>query len=604
MSYYFTDNWTMKYLKFTNNTIFFFILFFLLLITWIIIDPAPLFFEIYGILPNMGFASGPLQNPLSSIFSLEGITILGETAYYGTLYPFFYKFYSIVGNGIKERLALIDITILAFTLIPLYQWFRKTNNHLFGIAAMIFFTFTIPVYSLTLALFASPGMTMNLLTITALSLYYFYYRTKMTSVQMNLFFLFLILFFTRASSLVKGEGRLVFPIIFFFLLIESIILFLKTRKKTSLFESFRQLPLFQLKNVCLLLLLFLLCIPIFTLFKSSNIDNGDETPFKVLIITKYLPGLKTFTPITGEGFFHTNYAFYSQLLTKMAVLLRGFGFHTLLFIGFLLALVYFSKKEENKGDDEMSKVSELHTLLLFSSIWFVTVLFGILSQRGIEYIYIPQYVYHSWLYVDYYYVIFPLALFLFTLAKLAYDSLLNYSKNYRKYFSYLIVFFLIINTIITLQWAGGYLDYLAGIHSAKKVIATIDSSASLIVFHQGTLIYNTQVINSSWTDKSLQFYYEDYIFSIPKDCSFLQNSRLLLPPDNFANKQINTTLLDKGAIFIVSNEQMETTCPSLRFFMKMTPTSDTLYYKIKNFFGLAKETYIYKIDPLLYEVII
>lgn len=596
--------------------------------------------------------SALLQNSLSTFFSLDGITTLySYSPTWGSLYFSAYDFYSWIGNDILLRYKILNLIILGITLFLLFQWFRKDNNSLFGLFGLCFFTLSFPVWAVVVANSSAPAATMTIFTSIAFYFVFFHYRKTESSLKLFLFLL-LILFFARFSILLKGEARLLFPIMFLYFFFESIYIFIhfkiplvfspvdkvhnmfseawyfvmrqepprschqsivtersgdwwfltKERRSSNgnraYFSFLKSLPLFQIKNIILLFVLFLLCIPVIPALNAIIDPSHQYTDMSHALYNNLFKNFPVFfsfcSDYPGECFIHTNYAFYYNLFLEMLVPLRPFGFFALTFIFLSFVIIFISHqfyRETSKVEMSKTEISKTETtpcslsdsaqLCLFSGLWLILVSLAIISQRGFNY--------HSsfnWLLIDFYYAMFPFTLFFFTLMKLTYNAIINIHKASLKrvFFAFLFIL-LLLKFLFLLHWSGLYLDYYVGNKESSVYLFQEYPLANVIFFRQGIVAYGTQK-----APDMPKFLKELNTLGFPQDCSFIGAGIFSVTPNS------NISFSENDTFFLVSNAPVNNTCPTLQLSMTRMPQNKTFYYQIKNSFALSKETYIYTIN--------
>lgn len=546
----------------------------LLLFIFITIQPLPFIGEDFGILPGGAYV-GSLSNFFPIIFGLETATSGIGT---GQLYYVFYTFYSLLGGSVRWHYNLINICLLAVNYFLLWQWFRKTEESEqkylpWAFAAILFFTFSIPVWQINAAASGAPGVTQNIVTIVPLFIYFFYYRKKLSWLKQAFFFV-VILFFTRISVITKGEGRLIFFIIFFYLFIITCyksVRYIKAKKETP---HLKELPLFEVKNILLLAALFVICIPIITLLIAGSGSYATKQSIsKTDILYEYLPILYSLRPTElGQGFIHADYGFYYQLFLKMLYPWRVYSFLAVVTIIMSLGVWYLSIKKSK----EASKNHEIVHLTLFSGIWFIMTLSAIEIQRGLT----GVHYYYNWQIIDLYYAMFSGSIFVISCVWLAYTciSSLEKQKFYRMVLIFLLVALLIVKITTMLMWSSGFSDYFVGFFHAADAVKDYESPFN-IVFHQGPMYI--------YSDSTILHYHFPAITSIEEDCPKEKEINTLL------QQHLNASEIENITIFILSNDRLEA-CEGITEVMSLSPRSDSLYYFIKNLFGLSKQTYIYK----------
>lgn len=527
------------------------------------------------------------RNPIPLIFSLEGITHSFSPAR-GPLYLWAYNFYATIGNGVLWIYKLLNLIIFGITLFLLFQWFRKDNNPLFGLFGLFFFAFSFPVWAIVVAHSSAPGATMTILTSIAFYSTFFYYNYKKTESTLKLFLvLLLILFFVRLSSSLKGEARLLFPIMFLYLFFESTYLFIKQRRimngKITYLSFLKSTPLFQIKNIILLFFLFLLCIPVLQVI--NNFNDSSEYVNKTSIIYDYVRVLYSLrSSYPGEGFIHTNYNFYYHLFLEMLVTLRPFGFIALAFV-FLSFIILLYHTNYSKTEIISPNFSDSANLCFFSGLWFILVFLAIISQRGFNY-----HTSFHWVLIDFYPAMFSFTIFFCTLMKLTYSAILNFHRDLLKkvFFCFLFVL-LLIKFLFLLHWSGLYLDYHVGFEDTSLYLFHEYPNATVIYFHNGVIGDGSQLIPPYLFPKKIIFR------EFPENCFFLGERTISATPGS------NLSFRENDTIFLVSNIPMNNTCYALRLSMMRTPYNDTLYYKIKNSLAISKETYVYTINTTVRE---
>lgn len=566
----------------------------LLIFIFITIQPLPFIGEDYIILPGVQYRERPLSDFFPVLFSLDGITTY--TGAGGPLYYVFYTFYSFIGGDVRWHYNLLNICILAINFFFLWQWFRKTEEAEqkympWALAAIIFFTFSIPVWQVVAAASSAPGATSSIFPIVSLFTYFFYYR-KTDALWKNCFFLLIILLFTRMGILMKGEGRLIFVIIFLYLFTISVSNFIRSRRAkeqlppnlSTFGGSLQSLPLFQKKNMLLLILLFFLCIPAISLLISFGGRSSGESSinhvYKTDILYDYLPLLFSLRPSElGEGFIHSDYGFYYQLFLKMLYPWRVYSFLAVVLIIFSLGFWYISIKHNKEGTQN----TELHHLCLFSGIWFMITLSAIEAFRGLT----GVHYYYNWMIIDLYPAMFPGSIFVISCVWMAYSNISSISslgkQNKQKFYKIVLVFFLVllltVKVITMLTWSGGFLDNVVGFFHTADYVSEYDTSGVSIVFHQGPMyVYGGETILG---------YNFPAITSIEGGCPKEEEINESLIYKKYLPEEIKN-------IFILSNNQIEA-CENIELVTTLSPRSDSLYYSVKNMLGLSKKTYIYHI---------
>ena len=543
---------------------------FLLLFIFITIQPAPLIGEDSFIIYPSSIGR-PLSDFLPMIFSLNGITTYDAAG--AGVYHIFYTFYSLIGGQNVWHFKLLNLSILAINYLFLWLWFKKTDEQvssLWPLSAIVFFTFSIPVWQMVVAHSSSPGTTQTLFTAIALFTYFFYYRLPQTKVKQILSFI-IILFFTRVSTLMKGEGRLIFVIIFIYLFILTGYTMFKGIKINKKIPSLKSLPLFETKNMILLFILFILCIPLISFLITIESETGPIQHYvqKTDVLYTYFPILFSLRPGLGEGFIHTNYGFYYHLFLKTLYPWHVYSFFAVFIICISLLLMYISLKH--------TRESTIHTTLahlcLFSGIWFIIVLSAIEVQRGLT----EVHSYYNWQIIDLYYAFFPGSIFIISCVWFAYLSLseLDKKKVLRRILIFLLILLLIIKITTMLTWSGGFLDYFVGFFHASDYVSEHDNTSRVVVFHQGT--------NYIYSDLTLIKYHFPTLMSKENSCP--------------TQEQIDDLFTDYNPsedMFILTNEPLQS-CEKIVFIDAITPRNTSFYYYIKNILRLSKKTYIYQI---------
>jgi hypothetical protein len=554
----------------------------LLQLIFITILPTPFIGE-DSLLVNLSWNARPLSDFIPVVLSLDGIITYGTQ----DLYYIAYTFYSLIGNHNIWRFKLLNMVILAINYFFLWLWFKKTDEHtnaLWPLAAIIFFTFSVPVWQIMAVHSGAPGVTQNLFTAIALFTYFFYYRTTESRIKQILSFA-IIIFFTRMAVILKGEGRLVFVVIFLYLFACTCYLILKERKTKKQFPSFTSFPLFKTKNIILLAVLFILCLPfIAVILTLLSIDSQDAIGsqdtvhyvHKTDILYTYFPILYALRPVElGEGFIHSDYGFYWQLFLKMLQPWKVYGFLTVVTIIISLGICYLTSRQNKKSNESASSISHL---CLFSGIWFIMTLSAIEVMRGLT----GVHWYYNWQIIDFYSAMFPGSIFVISCVWNAYTCVSSVDKQtlYKRILAFLLVLLLIVKIITLLTWSGGFLDYFVGFFDAAQFIREEygTNNAAVAIFHQGPkYVYG---------GSTLLRYHFPAITSIEAGC----------PKESDLNSIVN----DKGyyqkrqTLFILSNEPIDQTCNNVRLLKALAPRDTSFYYFIKNEFGLSKKTYIYQ----------
>ncbi len=510
------------------------------------IQPLPFFFEDHDICPG-GRGASASYNPLPALLSSHGF-INYHISYEKGLLHTFYKYYSLVGSN-PLNYSILNVFIQGLLLLFLFYWFRKTNNLYFGFLALIYFSWSIPMWAIAAGRASAPGITTIFFTVTALYVYYFHYQKEDYTLKWYILQGMIILLFTRMAILMKGEGRLIFFIIFFYLCSKSIFLFFK--QKT--------LPLLKKRNIILLILLFLLCVPLYPFIAGVS---GTKHVYKTDIIYEYFPGLFSLKPSAlGQGFIHTDYSFYYHFLWEMLVTLFPYNLLAvfLLFLGLVLLCWQWRREKKFLPDENIY----LYDLWLFSGVWFFITHIALISQRGFVYG-----GFQNFLLVDFYQTIFSFAVFLFTFFAVVYNKviILWNKRRWSIIFSFFMFFILFSQIIILLIWSSFNIDFVVGLNDAATSLQETYPQAYTL------LIVQPPIIHSNSPPVQEQFY------SLLEFCSFIENKVPVLENQNF---------------ILISNAPVETDCATFLETMLIYPESDTVYYKIKNSLHWTTPMYVY-----------
>ena len=391
---------------------------------------------------SINYAAQPIAKDILKQF----LTNIDATTRISGLNVNYISIYQLAGAVFKTNIVLYRVTgILLVTILPvlLFLLFIKLKRMLLGITAVIMYLFFPQLWQMSLGT-GLPTLMTHLATVSALFIFYCYYQNSKGTLK-TILLAFLIFFLTRFSILLKEEGRIVFVIIFLYLLITN-------------FKA-----ILQPKNVFLLFLLFSIAYP----FNS---------------------GLQSFT------YYKTNASIIdlvSTFVSRSNVLLFVFGKINLLICGLvIIGLIAFLIKLNKTADNETTSLFRLTT---FSFIWLSNSIMFPFLGKGFEPV-----TEKSWWQVDFLFSIFPFVLLIFAgilfLSKLIHKDYLK--KSYLASISILILISFIMQAITFNGFVGGLRDYYIGYDTAREMIDNLYFKEKAVLISLGDVIGMPQTVSS------------------------------------------------------------------------------------------------------------
>lgn len=432
----------------------------------------------------------------TSVMSRHGVNLSAVYALFGTLFTdnlIWYWTFSFV--------------CLSYLIFLIFLVFKKLNHILFGLFAITLYASFPQVWQVIVSpTWLIATLFMHTLTVSALFLFYFGYQKDMSRFKTFLVFL-LIVFLSRFSTLIKQEGRIVFAIIFLYLVIMD-------RQQIKKF-----------KNLILLLTLFLTSFPFSTGLKSFMLSSGNTAQFVSL----------------------------TNILSGMNKLVFVYGAINLLSITFILGYLVFFINQRKKTKFKNIFENDLK-LIVFLFIWFFCALMMPILAKGLSVYLGPR----SWLIIDFFYTLFPMALFLFC----GFSLILNTvsAKNKNKTFLLITTIFIISLTI-------------------QLVVLNIFVVKHYFYFVGADTV--TDFLDSQKIKNSKIFFPFDS-FTAPAQVNTPTNYVSVMPFTELQN--VSNLISAKGSlshVYIISNKQMKFSEPErINTIKTFKPRTNSLYSKL------------------------
>lgn len=378
--------------------------------------------------------NGPQKRDAGLQFALMATNFftLHQTLVIGTHGDNAQPLFSFFGALYSNKLALYrstSLVLLCGIISFLFFIFRKLNELFFGLLAILFYLSFPQIWEIAVAPTGLVTLIMHTTTAASLFIYFFFYQTT-TSYKKMLISFFLIIFLTRFSILLKNEGRIVFVIIFLYLLI----------------SDWKKLK--QTKNYVLILSLFLTSYPFLTGVSGLITQNQAYGSFGMFIFT---------------------------VLSKANVFLSIYGsINLLLFVSLIFVFsLYIIKVKWRHNHDFTYK----ENFIIFSFLWFLFALLIPLLGRAITEIG-PK----SWFIADYLYTLLPFVLFLFLGFSFVFSAPLIKDKKYIFVLFLIILFSSYGLQVISLnQFVGVYREYFIGYDTGMDLLASRNIENSLVL---------------------------------------------------------------------------------------------------------------------------